>query len=119
MSTSYIDSSKSFFVTKSKDTASGESRSQQKKNSEPLKQSASKTRGNKTKASAKNKHDNQSNNYENEAESQTVVRKTVLLSCSHVFHVTCLEMFEELNVDNTSNLCPVCRTKYLKKVLAF
>lgn len=119
VSTSYIDSSKSFFVTKSKDTASGKLRSQQKKNSEPPKQSASKTRGNKTNASAKNKHDTRSNNYENEAESQTVVRKTVLLSCSHVFHVTCLEMFEELNVDNTSNLCPVCRTKYQKKVLAF
>ena len=45
-----------------------------------------------------------------------MIRKTVLLSCSHVFHVTCLEMFEELNVDSTSNLCPVCRTKYQKKI---
>ena len=47
---------------------------------------------------------------------QTEVKRTLLLSCSHVFHETCLEMFEELCLEN-SNSCPVCRTKYHKRVL--
>jgi len=41
-------------------------------------------------------------------------RQTVLLSCSHVFHETCLEMFEELN-EEANKVCPVCRAKYQKK----
>lgn len=43
-------------------------------------------------------------------------RQTVLLSCSHVFHETCLEMFEELSMETNSS-CPVCRSKYQKRVL--
>ena len=116
ISTTYINSSKSFFITKSKDTASGEPRSQQKKTSQPQSLTGSKSRESRTKNVTRTKSDNQSSKNENEAEVQTVIRKTVLLSCSHVFHVTCLEMFEELNVDSTSNLCPVCRTKYQKKI---
>ena len=114
VSATYIDSSKSFFVTKSKQVASGGDRSQ-KRNKEPNSQSASKFRAGKS-SSSKINTENQSKKYENEAEIQTVTRKTVLLSCSHVFHMTCLEMFEELNVDSTSKQCPVCRTKYQKKV---
>lgn len=52
-----------------------------------------------------------------EMQTQSGGRRTVLLSCSHVFHETCLEMFEELSMES-SNSCPVCRTKYQKKVLA-
>ena len=47
---------------------------------------------------------------------QRSCRQTVLLSCSHVFHATCLKMFEELSME-TNNSCPVCRTKYQKKIL--
>ncbi|XP_053372747.1 RING finger protein 32-like [Mercenaria mercenaria] len=47
---------------------------------------------------------------------QRSCRQTVLLSCSHVFHETCLEMFEELSMES-NNCCPVCRSKYQKKVL--
>ena len=119
VSTTYIDSSKSFFITKSKDTASGGQRSQQKRTSQPQNQTGFKGRGSKTKVVTRTKSDNQSERNDNEAEVQTVIRKTILLSCSHVFHVTCLEMFEELNVDNSSNLCPVCRTKYQKKILTY
>ena len=117
MSATYIDSSKSFFVTKSKQVASGGERSQ-KRSKEPNSQSAAKSKGSKT-SSSKTKLENQSSVMETETENQPMPRKTVLLSCSHVFHVTCLEMFEELNVDSTSNLCPVCRTNYQKKVLSF
>ena len=46
-------------------------------------------------------------------------RQTVLLSCSHVYHSTCLEMFEELTLaDKNRHLCPVCRTAYQKKVIS-
>lgn len=44
-------------------------------------------------------------------------RQTILLSCSHVFHLTCLEMFEALVCDSTNIVCPVCRSKYQKKTL--
>ncbi|KAK6182508.1 hypothetical protein SNE40_010182 [Patella caerulea] len=44
-------------------------------------------------------------------------RKTVLLSCSHVFHETCLMTLEELSMGEIRNLCPVCRTLYQKKVI--
>ena len=37
----------------------------------------------------------------------------VLLSCSHVFHLCCLETFEELNFDNLP-VCPECRSAYKK-----
>lgn len=43
-------------------------------------------------------------------------RPTVLLSCSHVFHATCLEAFEEFSLD-TRHVCPVCRSLYHKKTL--
>ncbi|XP_074646132.1 RING finger protein 32-like [Tubulanus polymorphus] len=44
------------------------------------------------------------------------VREVTLLSCSHVFHKTCLNMFEELNVGSV-NSCPVCRSNYQKHSL--
>ncbi|KXJ28215.1 RING finger protein 32 [Exaiptasia diaphana] len=43
-------------------------------------------------------------------------RPTVLLSCSHVFHVTCIMAFEEFAV-NEQHICPVCRSTYSKKTL--
>lgn len=36
-----------------------------------------------------------------------------LLSCSHVFHETCISSFEHYNCE-TVQLCPVCRTMYHK-----
>lgn len=43
-------------------------------------------------------------------------RPTVLLSCSHVFHATCLQAFEEFSLDK-HHVCPVCRSLYEKKLL--
>ncbi|KAI8767405.1 RING finger protein 32 [Biomphalaria glabrata] len=45
-------------------------------------------------------------------------RSTVLLSCSHVFHSTCLKTLEEIAMLNI-NTCPVCRAHYQKKILVF
>jgi hypothetical protein len=45
-------------------------------------------------------------------------RPLVLLSCTHVFHATCLQMFEEYCCDPTPN-CPVCRTAYQKNTFSF
>ena len=47
----------------------------------------------------------------------TLVRKTMLLSCSHVFHQTCFEALEEYAVGERRFVCPVCRSNYQKKVL--
>lgn len=47
----------------------------------------------------------------------TKTRCTVLLSCTHVFHETCLQTFEDLVVDDGKHVCPVCRTVYQKKLL--
>ncbi|XP_022099772.1 RING finger protein 32-like isoform X2 [Acanthaster planci] len=44
-------------------------------------------------------------------------RHTVLLSCTHVFHLVCLQAFEELSLAQTK-VCPVCRSGYQKKVLS-
>ena len=43
-------------------------------------------------------------------------RRTVLLSCTHVFHRVCLEAFEELALAQTK-VCPVCRAGYQKRTL--
>lgn len=48
---------------------------------------------------------------------KTGIRKTVLLSCSHVFHETCLATFEELTCEERP-VCPVCRSLYQKRVLS-
>ena len=45
-------------------------------------------------------------------------RPLVLLSCTHVFHATCLQMFEQYSCDSTPN-CPVCRTAYQKNTYSF
>ncbi|XP_057586807.1 RING finger protein 32 [Hippopotamus amphibius kiboko] len=46
-------------------------------------------------------------------------RETVLLSCSHVFHHTCLLALEEFSLGDSSPLhaCPLCRSCYQKKIL--
>jgi hypothetical protein len=47
------------------------------------------------------------------------VRRAVLLSCTHVFHETCLLTLEELAMGDVRNSCPVCRTPYQKRVIPF
>lgn len=49
---------------------------------------------------------------------QQTTRPLVLLSCTHVFHATCLEMFEQYSCDSTFS-CPVCRTVYQKNTFTF
>ncbi|CAF3145378.1 unnamed protein product [Rotaria sp. Silwood2] len=51
-------------------------------------------------------------------EEQQPKRPLVLLSCTHVFHAKCLQMFEEYCCDPTPN-CPVCRTAYQKNTYSF
>jgi len=41
-------------------------------------------------------------------------RPLTLLSCTHVYHRTCIDQFENLTTD-ISHTCPVCRSSYLKK----
>ncbi|CAF3032312.1 unnamed protein product [Rotaria socialis] len=53
-----------------------------------------------------------------QAELQQPKRPLILLSCTHVFHATCLQMFEEYCCDPTPN-CPVCRTAYQKNTFSF
>ncbi|KAL3837484.1 hypothetical protein ACJMK2_022838 [Sinanodonta woodiana] len=48
---------------------------------------------------------------------ETRNRQTMLVSCSHVFHATCLHMFEELNVGESKHTCPVCRSVYQKRII--
>ncbi|KAH1176678.1 hypothetical protein KIL84_010380, partial [Mauremys mutica] len=43
-------------------------------------------------------------------------RQTVLLSCSHMFHQTCLQAFEEFSLGERL-VCPLCRSCYQKKIL--
>ncbi|XP_009682220.2 RING finger protein 32 [Struthio camelus] len=43
-------------------------------------------------------------------------RQTVLLSCSHLFHHTCLQAFEEFSLGER-HVCPLCRSYYQKKIL--
>ncbi|XP_069106705.1 RING finger protein 32-like [Argopecten irradians] len=45
-------------------------------------------------------------------------RKTVLLSCSHVFHDQCLQTFEELSLHDGRHVCPVCRSVYQKRSIS-
>ncbi|XP_067908033.1 RING finger protein 32 isoform X1 [Heterodontus francisci] len=44
------------------------------------------------------------------------VRQTVLLSCSHTFHYTCLKAFEDFS-EGEEHICPLCRSTYEKKIL--
>lgn len=41
-------------------------------------------------------------------------KKTILLSCSHVFHANCLGAFETFS--DGQRKCPVCRSSYKKKL---
>ncbi|XP_030045772.1 RING finger protein 32 [Microcaecilia unicolor] len=43
-------------------------------------------------------------------------RQTVLLSCSHVFHHTCLQAFEDFSFGEI-HICPLCRSCYQKRIL--
>nr|XP_033787504.1 RING finger protein 32 [Geotrypetes seraphini] len=43
-------------------------------------------------------------------------RQTVLLSCSHVFHHTCLQAFEDFSFGEL-HICPLCRSCYQKRIL--
>ena len=53
------------------------------------------------------------------ATGQNRIRATVLLSCTHVFHSTCLRTLEEMAMVDMRNTCPVCRAHYQKKVITF
>ncbi|XP_047416831.1 RING finger protein 32 isoform X3 [Sciurus carolinensis] len=46
-------------------------------------------------------------------------RATVLLSCAHLFHHTCLLALEEFSLGDSSpfHACPLCRSYYQKKIL--
>ncbi|XP_069816601.1 RING finger protein 32 [Dendropsophus ebraccatus] len=44
-------------------------------------------------------------------------RQTVLLSCSHVFHLACLQAFEEFSLGKCL-VCPLCRSPYQKKIFS-
>ncbi|XP_014800391.1 PREDICTED: RING finger protein 32 [Calidris pugnax] len=43
-------------------------------------------------------------------------QQVVLLSCSHLFHQTCLQAFEEFSLGER-HMCPLCRSYYQKKIL--
>ncbi|KAM6976859.1 RING finger protein 32 [Aplochiton taeniatus] len=43
-------------------------------------------------------------------------RRTVLLSCSHIFHQICLEAFEGFCMDFRPT-CPLCRSTYHKRLV--
>lgn len=47
---------------------------------------------------------------------EDIRRQTLLLSCTHVYHVRCLEAFEELSLSK-HKVCPVCRSGYQKRTL--
>lgn len=50
-------------------------------------------------------------------DSSIIKKNCVLTSCSHLFHDTCLTMFETLSVsEDCHNSCPVCRSAYQKQV---
>jgi hypothetical protein len=44
-------------------------------------------------------------------------RSVILLSCSHVFHATCLQALEEFTAGEGRNVCPVCRSHYRTKTI--
>lgn len=44
-------------------------------------------------------------------------RSGVLLSCSHVFHTSCIEAFENFSDSTDDPSCPVCRECYTKEPL--
>ncbi|XP_070709447.1 RING finger protein 32 [Pempheris klunzingeri] len=48
--------------------------------------------------------------------SHSQTRRSVLLSCSHVFHQLCLEAFEAFAVESRPS-CPLCRSVYHKKLI--
>ncbi|KAH0627594.1 hypothetical protein JD844_003511 [Phrynosoma platyrhinos] len=47
---------------------------------------------------------------------QSYFRQIVLLSCSHIFHCTCLQAFEQFSLGGRP-ACPLCRSCYQKKIL--
>ncbi|XP_077592332.1 RING finger protein 32 [Stigmatopora nigra] len=44
-------------------------------------------------------------------------RRSVLLSCSHLFHQVCLDAFESFTATDRTPACPLCRSNYHKKVI--
>jgi len=44
-------------------------------------------------------------------------RQLVLLSCSHLFHATCLQAMEEFTPERARHVCPVCRSNYRTKLV--
>ena len=44
-------------------------------------------------------------------------RQLVLLSCSHMFHATCLQAMEDFTAERPQHVCPVCRSHYHTKLV--
>ncbi|XP_015210270.1 RING finger protein 32 isoform X1 [Lepisosteus oculatus] len=51
-----------------------------------------------------------------DGEKRLSLRRAVLLSCSHLFHFSCLKAFEDFSVEERT-VCPLCRSAYQKRVL--
>ena len=57
----------------------------------------------------------------------STLRECTLLSCSHIFHTSCIRAFERFNCDNGTSsagdtmshmhVCPVCRTHYARRAI--
>ncbi|XP_078580580.1 RING finger protein 32-like [Branchiostoma floridae x Branchiostoma japonicum] len=75
-------------------------------------------KGQRSKCSSKGSKDDAQKSKVKRSDSDLQVqrRPTVLLSCSHVFHRTCLEAFEEFAVGEGKFVCPVCRSSYQKRI---
>ncbi|KAL8602806.1 hypothetical protein ACOMHN_061040 [Nucella lapillus] len=81
------------------------------------KEAGVKTSGGKTKKTETAQKDGEGNEAAAAKASGGRTRRTVLLSCTHVFHETCLHTLEELAMGEVRNLCPVCRAMYQKRTI--
>ncbi|XP_065904743.1 RING finger protein 32-like [Dysidea avara] len=48
---------------------------------------------------------------------ELTTRTIELLSCAHLFHTPCILSMEEFSNHTITNICPVCRTPYIKQTL--
>ncbi|XP_005094019.1 RING finger protein 32 [Aplysia californica] len=62
---------------------------------------------------------NESKSSESGCPQKKKIRSTALLSCTHVFHATCLQTLEDIAMLEMRNTCPVCRAHYQKKIIVY
>ena len=64
----------------------------------------------------RSKKNNSSDSFVNNNQPQSPAsrKQVALLSCSHVFHETCIEAFENFNSNKLLQNCPVCRSAYTR-----